>query len=239
MKILMTGGSGRLGSELQTLLPSIDAPSSKELDITNKESIIAAIEKYSPDYFIHAAAYTDVSRAEEAVVDCWEKNVVGTQNVIAALSNRSVKLIYISTDYVFSGDEGNYVEGDCLGPALNFYALSKLVAERYALAARNTFVIRTSFRPREWIYPNAFSDMYTSQDYIDIIAKELALAISHVDTMATDLIHIATERKSVFELASRRASGVNKASKVSVAVKLPQDISLNCSKWLALKERLS
>ena len=238
MNILITGGSGRLGSELQTLLPAIIAPSSKELDITNEESIITAIEKYSPDCLIHAAAYTDVSRAEKAVSDCWEKNVIGTQNVIAAVANRPIKLIYISTDYVFSGDEGNYVEGDSLGPALNVYALTKLVAEKYALAAKNTCVVRTSFRPREWAYPNAFTDMYTSQDYVDIIAKELALAITHIDAMNTDLIHIATERKSVFELASRRATGVNKASKASVTVKLPQDISLNSSKWLAIKERL-
>lgn len=239
MSILMTGGSGRLGTELQTLLPQLVAPSSKELDITNKESITTAIEKYAPDYLIHAAAYTDVSEGEKTVSDCWEKNVVGTKNIIATLADRPTKLIYISTDYVFSGDEGNYAESDALGPALNFYALSKLVAERYALAAKNTLVIRTSFRPKEWAYPKAFSDMYTSQDYVDIIARELALAIAQVDALNTDLIHIATERKSVFELASRRAFGVTEASKASVSVKLPHDISLNCSKWLELKEGLS
>ena len=239
MKILMTGGSGRLGSELQTLLPNIIAPSSKELDITNSKSVATAIEKYSPDCVIHCAAYTDVSGAEKNLSDCWQRNVVGTQNIIDALANLPAKLVYISTDYVFSGDEGNYCETDSRGPALNFYSLSKLIAESYALKAHNVLVIRTSFRPREWNYPNAFSDMYTSQDYVDIIAKELVLAITHVNSLDTDVIHIATERKSVFELASRRAPEVNEASKASVTVKLPHDISLNCSKWVALKERLS
>jgi len=240
MKMLMTGGSGRLGFEMQHLLPNIIAPSSKEIDVRNQKSIVSAIEKYSPELLIHAAAYTDVSGAEKNLSDCWERNVEGTRNIVAALSNSACdsvkKLVYISTDYVFSGNEGNYSEADALGPALNFYALSKLVAERHVLGTKKSLVIRTSFRPKEWNYPKAFSDMFTSQDYVDIIAKEIALIFGQINNVNTDVIHIATERKSVFELASRRAPQVDEAKKSSVKVKLPHDISLDCSKWLAFKE---
>lgn len=238
MKILMTGGSGRLGTELQSLLPDIVAPSSKVLDIRDKVSINKAIDQHKPDILIHAAAYTDVSGAEKNLFDCWQRNVDGTQNVVNALKNSDVKLVYISTDYVFSGETGSYSEIDPLGPALNFYALTKLVAEQHVLGTNNSLTIRTSFRPKVWSYPNAFSDMYTSQDYVDIIAIEVGLLIRNIGSVTTNLIHIATDRKSVFELASRRAPKVQKASKASVNVKLPYDISLQCSKWLALKERL-
>ena len=238
LKILMTGGSGRLGSELQELLPNIVAPSSGEMDIRDKASILSTLTRYSPDILIHAAAYTDVSGAEKNLSDCWQRNVTGTENIIAALADTNIKLIYISTDYVFSGDEGNYSEADSCGPALNFYALTKLVAERHVLGVKNSLVLRTSFRPKAWEYPAAFSDMYTSQDYVDIIAKELLLAVNNVDAIDADVMHIATERKSVYELAYRRAPKVNKAQKSSVNVKLPHDISMDCSRWLAFKEGL-
>lgn len=237
----MTGGSGRLGAELRQLMPQIIAPTSTELDICSIASVKSALEDYVPDVFIHAAAFTDVSGAESKLSACWQTNVQGTQNIVKALKGSSTRLIYISTDYVFSGFEGNYTETDALGPAQNFYSLSKLVAEGCVIQLDDCVVIRTSFRPRKWVYPNAFSDMYTSQDYVDIIAKEVALAIKHSDLISTlnkKVIHIATERKSVYELALRRASHVNKASKTSVSLKLPKDVSLDCSNWTLLKDKI-
>lgn len=76
-----------------------------------------------------------------------------------------------------------------------------------------TLVIRTSFRPRKWPYPVAFTDVYTSQDYVDIVAPEIALAVRYVDLIKVDTLHIATERESVYELARRRESAVKPSAR--------------------------
>ena len=236
--ILLTGGSGHLGTELRQLLPSLITPPSTELNITDPASITQALQTHTPDLIIHAAAYTDVAGAENDKHKCWQVNVEGTRNIVRAALNHALPLIHISTDYVFYGGTGNYSEDDPPGPVRNFYALSKLVAEELVRLVPEHLVIRTSFRPREWAYPVAFDDVYTSQDYVDIVAPDIALAIQHFREIPFDTLHIATERKSVFELAQRRKPGVERGSKDSVTVDLPDDISLDVARWKKLRERL-
>ncbi len=235
--ILLTGGSGRLGTELQGLLPDVVAPPSDELDLTQPESIAATLEKYRPRTVVHAAAYTDVKGAETDRVRCWAVNVGGTRNLVKALG--ATPLIHISTDYVFYGDTGGYTEDDPVGPVRNYYALSKLVAEEVARVAPRHLVIRTSFRPREWPYKAAFEDVYTSQDYVDVIAPEVALAVRHLDAVPFDTLHIATERKSVYELARRRKGSVEPGSKTAAGVDLPDDISLDTQRWRDIRLQLA
>ncbi len=235
--ILLTGGSGRLGTELQGLLPDVAAPPSNELDLTQPRSVEAALAKYRPSAVVHAAAYTDVKGAETDRARCWSVNVGGTRNLIKALGE--VPLAHISTDYVFYGDTGGYAEDDPVGPVRNTYALSKLVAEEVARVAPRHLIIRTSFRPREWPYPTAFKDVYTSQDYVDVIAPEIALAIRHLDAVPFDTLHIATERKSVLELARRRSNTVEPGSKIAAGVDLPDDISLDTRRWRDIRLQLA
>lgn len=238
MKILLTGGSGRLGSELRALIPDIIAPSRTELDLTHASSIYEALQTHQPDIVVHTAAYTDVKGAETEKNACWQVNVKGTRNLIEALSGTDTTLVHISTDYVFYGDTGNYREDDPVGPVRNYYALSKLVAEEVARLAERHLVIRTSFRPREFPYPVAFEDVFTSQDYVDIIAPEIALAVRRVNEVPFDTLHIATERKSVYDLAKRRNQEVEPGSKADAGVSLPDDISLNVERWQTLKPSL-
>jgi dTDP-4-dehydrorhamnose reductase len=235
--ILMTGGSGRLGKELQGHLPLL-CPSRQELDITDIASIRQAISFYQPELIIHAAAYTHVAQAEVEREKCWQVNVEGTRNLVKVALEHQLKVIHISTDYVFFGDVGYYKETDPPGPVRNYYALSKLVSEEIVRMVPQHLIIRTSFRPKEWPYPAAFDDLYTSQDYVDIIALELVLAIRHHEKIPYHTLHIATERKSVYDLASRRKPDVIRGSKASVNVSLPDDISLDSSRWQAFKKSL-
>lgn len=235
--ILLTGGSGRLGGELQALLGDVAAPPSSELDLTKPESVAAALAEYAPDAVVHAAAYTDVKGAETDRARCWTVNVGGTRNLVRALGD--TPLVHISSDYVFFGDTGNYTEDDPVGPVRNYYALSKLAAEEVARVALRHLVIRTSFRPREWPYETAFEDVYTSQDYVDVIAPEIALAIKHLDAIPYHTLHIATVRKSVYDLARQRSSTVKPGSKAAAGVDLPDDISLNTRRWGMLRLQLA
>lgn len=233
--ILLTGGSGRLGTELRRLLPGVIAPSSAECDITNAESVSCAIDNYQPALIIHAAAYTNVAKAETDRLQCWHVNVDGTRNIAQQAAARGIALVQISTDYVFDGCHGMYREDDPVGPVCNYYALSKLVAEEIVRIVPRHLVIRTSFRPREWPYPVAFRDVYTSQDYIDVIAPDIVLAITRFSDIPYHTLHIATARKSVYDLAKQRKPDVRAGSKCEVSVELPDDISLDISRWQRIK----
>lgn len=236
--ILSSGGGGRLGQELQALLPGIVAPRRSDMDILDADAIESAIVEVRPKMLLHAAAYTDVARAEHDRKTCWNVNVKGTQNMVQAAFRHQLPLVHISTDYVFWGDVGNYREEDPPGPVRNYYSLSKLAAEASVQALPRHLVIRTSFRPREWAYPKAFTDLYTSQDYVDVIAPDIALVLQHFDAIDERILHIAGRRTSVYELARRRAPEVQAARKEEAAVPLPDDISLNCERWHALRKTL-
>ena len=234
-RILLTGGTGRLGCELRALLPCIIAPPRTELDVTRLETIEAALKRYEPDVIVHAAAYTDVAAAEKNRAACWRVNVEGTRAIVRAVADFGLFLVHISTDYVFEGRRGMYREEEPPGPVRNYYALSKLVAEEVVRLAPRHLIIRTSFRPRQWPYPVAFTDVYTSQDYVDVIAPEIALAIQRYDKIPHSTLHIVTQRKTVYELARRRRPGVRPGSKHEANVALPDDISLDTSRWQRLK----
>ena len=232
---MLTGGSGRLGRALRELLPGVLAPDRRELDVTDYDQVRRYLDAAQPDVVVHAAAFTDVAAAQKRKEECWRVNVVGTRNVVRALGG--ARLVHISTDYVFYGDSGGYREDDPVGPVRNYYALSKLVAEELVRLADLHLVIRTSFRPNAWPYEVAFDDLFTSQDYLDVIAPEVALAIRHVQNIPFDTVHIGTECKSVFDLARRRRPDVRRASKAEAGVSLPDDISLNTERWRALRAR--
>ncbi len=234
-RVLLTGGSGRLGTALRALMPELIAPGRAELDITDPSSVERALKQYQPEVLVHAAAYTDVARAETEKVQCWQVNVEGTRNLVRAALERDLHFVHISTDYVFWGDKGGYQEDDPVGPVRNYYALSKLVAEELVRVLPRYLIIRTSFRPSPFPYPVAYHDLYTSQDYLEVIAPQVALALKNLDRIPYHTLHIATERKSVYELARRTRLEVEPRSRREASVALPEDISLDVSRWQILQ----
>jgi len=233
-RILMTGGDGRLGTELLPLLDNAVAPSEAEMDITDPAALEATFRKHRPTVVLHAAAYTDVSAAQRERARCWQVNVCGTRNVVRAAARAGAKLVHISTDYVFEGTAGGYREDDPPGPVRNYYALSKLAAEELARFCPEHLILRTSFRARQWPHPVAYRDVYTSQDYVDVIAPMIAAAVRRCREIPHDVLHVVTERKSAFELARRRRPDVQPGSKADADVDLPEDISLDASRYQAL-----
>ena len=154
MKIFVTGVGGQLGHDVMCELVSrgIEAVGTDiaekysgitgtlvktlpyiSLDITDSEAVERVIGEVKPDAVIHCAAWTAVDAAEAA--ENKEKvmavNVVGTENIAKACKAVDVKMIYISTDYVFSGQGSEPWEADCKEFApLNVYGESKLLGEK-------------------------------------------------------------------------------------------------------------
>ena len=149
MRILITGADGQLGQELQRVLAkeTLICAVWPQFDLVKpdvEQQVLAA----RPDVIIHAAAYTEVDKAEEEAEHAMAVNAEGTRRVAQAASKASARLLYLSTDYVFDGkQETPYTETDEPHP-INVYGRSKWEGERLALAAcRNTLIVRTS-----WLY---------------------------------------------------------------------------------------
>jgi dTDP-4-dehydrorhamnose reductase len=217
----------------------VTAASSRDADVRDSDAVHALVASVRPDVVLHAAGYTDVAGAETDRGTCWDVNVAGTRHVAAAAASVGTRLVHVSSDYVFWGGddrpEGGYREGDSVGPVRNYYALSKLVAEEAARRAPNALIVRTSFRSSTWSHPVAFTDVFTGQDYVDVIAAELALLLEHHRNVDAGVLHVVTERKSAFDLAVRRNPGVRPGTKKEAGVDLPDDVSLDTGRWRAFK----
>ena len=254
MRLLVTGASGRLGRALKHELETTGALaphgpiawtglSSSDADVSDAKTIHDVIQRARPTAVLHAAAYTDVASAERERAACWGVNVVGTRNVADAANAVGARLIHVSSDYVFWGGDdrpdAGYREGDPPGPVRNYYALTKLVAEEAARRAPGVLIVRTSFRTSAWPHPAAFDDVHTGQDYVDVIATEFTHLLAHLDEVQDAILHIVTERKSVYDLVTRRTPSVRRGSRHDATVELPEDVSLDTTRWQAWKARWS
>jgi dTDP-4-dehydrorhamnose reductase len=150
--ILVTGASGQLGSEIRELSARYSGyefifTDTGELDITDREAAAAFIAASTPSWVINCAAYTAVDRAEDEESLATLINAGGVENIVSALRGSDCRLIHISTDYVFDGNNPvPYTEDDSPSPA-SAYGRSKLAGEKAALLWPNTMIIRTS-----WLY---------------------------------------------------------------------------------------
>ena len=227
-RYILLGGTGRLGTELQKHL-SCWAPPSDTFDITDKgDWYDINLKPY--DSVILSAAFTNVPGAEVNRYDAVEANIFGPKLMAEAFESR--RIVYISTDYVYAGKTGNYKETDKPEP-FNFYGFTKLAGEAY-MDPDKDLVVRTSFKPLgDWPFPSAFTDLYTSADYVDVIAKDIAFVI---ESGITGVINVGTERKSIYDLAVQRTPSVGKMSKREITrVNLPEDISMDITKLIGLK----
>jgi dTDP-4-dehydrorhamnose reductase len=149
-RILITGAQGQVGSELQATAPgtwNVIPCGSNDLDVTRADMAKAVISQERPALIIHAAAYTDVDRAEREVDRAEAVNSTGAANIAIAASEVGARMIYISTDFVFDGGLGRpYLPDDPAHP-LGVYGHTKLAGERAVLAhgGGRSLVVRTAW----------------------------------------------------------------------------------------------
>lgn len=227
MKILLSGGSGLLGRELLKLDSDIISPTHSEMDVYNKESIDEYINKTKPDVFLHCAAFTSPPKIDADPAKAIKDNIIGTSNVALSCMKESVRLVYISTDYVFRGDRGQYSEEDEVYPQ-NKYAWSKLGGECAVRLYDNSLIIRTSFIADIFPYEKAFVDQYTSRDAVSVIAPIILELTKR--TNLCGVFHVGTERKTVFELAKRLRPDVGEMHRKDVSFAVPADTSFDLNK---------
>jgi dTDP-4-dehydrorhamnose reductase len=148
MRVLVTGASGQLGVALQRFAPpdiEVVALGREALDITNRAAV-GAVLKQNADALINAAAYTDVEGAERAPAEAFRINSEGAAILAANCAANRIRLVHVSTDFVFDGAKGTPYEPSDEAQPLNVYGASKLEGERRVLEIlANACIVRTSW----------------------------------------------------------------------------------------------
>jgi dTDP-4-dehydrorhamnose reductase len=129
LKLLITGASGLLGTKLCQIAlrrnhgvyaaynqnkPLFGTP--VDFNILDLDAEQRALDKIKPDAVVHAAALTDVDKCELEKGLAWKTNVEATENLVRLCKKRDAYLVYVSTDYVFNGEKGQYKETDTPDP---------------------------------------------------------------------------------------------------------------------------
>ena len=145
MKVLVTGAGGQLGFELQRTAPeriTVVALSSRDCDVGDAAAVTAVLRRENPDLIINAAAYTAVDKAESDQAAAARVNEAGPAN----LASHGIRVLHVSTDFVFDGSQGRPWKPDDAARPLSVYGLTKLAGEAPVLAMGG-LVLRTS-----WVY---------------------------------------------------------------------------------------
>ena len=153
MKLLITGAYGQLGNEMRVALeryPHLESifTDVDTLDITDKNAVDAFVALHQPNVLINCAAYTAVDKAEDDLALCYKINCDAVRNLGEVAQAHGIRVIHISTDYVFDGTSHiPYTEDMAVSPT-NVYGKSKLAGEReLRKACPGAIIIRTS-----WLY---------------------------------------------------------------------------------------
>jgi dTDP-4-dehydrorhamnose reductase len=160
VKVLIAGAGGQVGRALQATAPEwaeVTALERRELDITDTASVRRAIETTAPEVVINAAAYTAVDRAESDEEHAFRVNGAGVAALAQVCAERSARLVHLSTDYVFDGEQSRPYRIDDKPSPRSVYGRSKLAGEDAALGYQRNLVLRSA-----WIYGHDGRNFVTS-----------------------------------------------------------------------------
>jgi dTDP-4-dehydrorhamnose reductase len=191
--IIVTGKNGQLGFELMQLQQKFSNQfdflftGRNDLDLLNENEIAGFIEKNRPSYFINAAAYTLVDKAETESDIAFAINAIAPAAIAIACKKNHCQLIHISTDYVFDGAKKTpYHQNDLINP-VNLYGASKAKGEGLVLQNNaDAIIIRTS-----WVYSShgknfvkTMLKLMRERETINVVADQIGCP-----TYAADLAH--------------------------------------------------
>jgi dTDP-4-dehydrorhamnose reductase len=212
-KILVTGCKGQLGSEIQELEKeyaqySFFFTDIHNLDLTDHKAVKIYLEDNDIDVIVNCAAYTAVDKAETEHELADALNYLAVKNLARIAKANDIKLIHISTDYVFDGTKDTlYTETDVPNPQ-SVYGLTKLKGEKaiQQINPANSIIIRTS-----WVYSsygnnfvktmlrlgkerdelNVVADQFGSPTYARDLAKAILEILPKIKNKKVEFFHYA------------------------------------------------
>ena len=221
-KILVTGGEGRFANILKKRKSKYKFifRNKKQLNILNYSSIKKNISSFKPDFVLHLSGLSRPMKIHEKYINkSIDLNIIGTCNVVKACINSKIKIIYLSTSYVYSGKKGNYKENDPVLP-WNNYGWSKLGGESAVQMYKNSLILRACMTEKPFLHKTAYANVKTNfiyhDDFINIFLKILD---------KKGVFNIGGKSQSVYNFAKSNKKNVKKIySKGEFPLKLDMNL---------------
>ena len=232
--IVFTGGGGRFGkifkkNEKKTKF-KFYFPKKNSLNILNINSIKNYLKIKKPKYLFHLAGLSRPMKIHDK--DIWQsidKNIIGTANITKICAKYNIKLIYISTCYVYPGLKGNYSEDDPLKP-INNYAWSKLGGECAVKLYKNSLILRASITEKPFVHKGAFTDFKTNFIFHEDLIFKILKILNY-----KGIINIGGKSQSVFNFVKKYNPRIKKFSARKIlGKKAPLNITMNLNRFRKL-----
>lgn len=193
--LLVTGANGQLGNEMRNEIANVkDAPFNTfftdvaDLDITDAHAVNSFVEKNKIDIVVNCAAYTAVDKAEDDMVNCAKLNIEAVTNLASAARNYGVKIVHISTDYVFDGYNYHpYDEFEETNPK-SVYGSTKLDGEKVLLkyVPDDSVIIRTSwlYSPYGKNFVKTMISLGETRDTLNVVCDQVGTPTAAADLAA-------------------------------------------------------
>jgi len=200
MKILVLG-DGLLGSEIvkQTGWEYLSANKDGIDVVKDFDGLEYKIIVMNPDIVINCIGYTNTYDPEGQ--KHWELNYEFVANLASLCDMESIKLVHISTDYIYAKSEGVSAKKETDVPVHQntWYAYTKLLSDAHVqLRVKDYLLVRCSFKPKPFPYEKAYGNIKGNFDYVDVIAGQI---IDLIKEDRSGVWNIGTEFKSIYQLA--------------------------------------
>jgi len=170
-RVIVTGADGRFGKVLRKLNKKFIYRNKKQLNILSSKSISKNFKKFRPHLVIHLAGLSRPMQIHEKDINkSINLNIIGTCNLVKEASKQKIKIVYLSTSYVYPGNKGNYKEDDSIKP-WNNYSWSKLGGECAVQMYKNSLIIRLCMTERPFVHKQAYANVKSNFIYQEDAAK--------------------------------------------------------------------
>ncbi len=205
-KILVTGSDGRFGRVLQKLRgKNFIFRNKKELNILSINSIKKNLIKFKPFCILHLAGLSRPMQIHDKQINkSIDLNIIGSCNVVKAASEFKIKVIYLSTSYVYPGDRGNYKEQDYLKP-WNNYSWSKLGGECAVQMYKNSLIIRLCMTEKPFVHEKAYANVKSNFIFQEDAARLILKVINK-----KGIINVGGPSQTIFKFAQKYKKNIKK-----------------------------
>ncbi|MBK3401240.1 dTDP-4-dehydrorhamnose reductase [Methylorubrum rhodesianum] len=206
MDILILGGAGQAGTELQAFSwpegVRVHAPDRRSLDITDEAAIAAAFDARAYAAVINTAAYTAVDKAESEVAAAWRLNALAPALLAAETSRRNIPLVHVSTDYVFDGAGDGFYAPDAPVNPQSVYGASKAAGEMAVRSANPRHaIVRTAWvvSPHRGNFVKTMLRLAGEREKLTVVDDQHGCPTSAADlaaTLATIALRMAGDERA-------------------------------------------
>ena len=205
-KILVTGSDGRFGRIIKKFNNKrFIFKNKKELNILSESSIEKNLKRYKPKSILHLAGLSRPMKIHEKNISkSINLNIIGTCKLVNIASKFKIKIIYLSTSYVYPGNKGNYKEDDPLKP-WNNYSWSKLGGECAVQMYNNSLILRLCMTEKPFIHKNAYTNVRSNFIYQEDAAKIIFKLLNK-----KGIINVGGPSQTIFNFAKKSNKKVKK-----------------------------